>query len=124
MMEESKEPVARVESIKIILSITAYQGMAVFKVDIGSAFMRMPMVEDMKHKWVHLDKLVVKILRELQPGEYEPYVSSDGTMIMKMTKINNGLVKAAHYWYKHLKGMFDASNYESSEKDKCVYIKR
>ena len=39
MMGESEGPVARVESIKILLSIAAYKDMAVFKVDIGSAFM-------------------------------------------------------------------------------------
>ena len=47
---ESKGLVARVESIKILLSIAAYKDMAVFKVDIGLAFMRMPMVGN-GHVW-------------------------------------------------------------------------
>ena len=45
-------------------------------------------------------------------------------MIMEMMKILYGLVEAAHYWYKHLKGTFDASNYKTSKNDKCVLIKR
>jgi hypothetical protein len=36
---ETEGPVARIESIKMLLSIAAYEDMAVFKVDIGSAFM-------------------------------------------------------------------------------------
>jgi hypothetical protein len=32
------------------------------------------MVDDVKHKWVKLDKLVVKVLQELEPGKYEPYL--------------------------------------------------
>ena len=62
MTGESEGPVTRVESIQILLLIAAYEDMAVFKVDIRLAFMRVPMVEDVKHKWVRLDKLVVKIL--------------------------------------------------------------
>ena len=84
---ETEGPVARVESIKVLLSIAAHENLAVFKVDIGSAFMQTPMVDDVKHKWVHLPKLVVKILQELKPGVYEPYILGDGTMIMEMTKI-------------------------------------
>jgi hypothetical protein len=65
MTGETEGPVARIESIKMLLSIAACENLAIFKVDIGSAFMRTPMVDDVKHKWVHLDKLVMKILQEL-----------------------------------------------------------
>ena len=67
---ETEGPVARVWLIKVLLSIAAHENLAVFKVDIGSAFMRTPMVDDVKHKWVRLPKLVVKILQELKPGVY------------------------------------------------------
>jgi hypothetical protein len=49
---ETDGPVARIESIKMLLSIAAYEDMAVFKVDFRSASMRTPMVGDVKHKWV------------------------------------------------------------------------
>ena len=86
--------------------------------------MRTPMVDDVKHKWVRLPKLVVKILQELKPGVYEPYILGDGTMIMEMTKISYALVEAAHYWYKNLKGTFEVNDYDVSKKDKCVFIRR
>jgi dihydroxyacetone kinase DhaKLM complex PTS-EIIA-like component DhaM len=65
MTGETEGPVARIESIIMLLSIAAYENLAIFKVDIGSAFMRTPMVDDVKHKGVRLDKLVAKILQEL-----------------------------------------------------------
>ena len=124
MTGESEGPVARIESIKMLLSIAAYENLAIFKVDIGSAFMRTPMVDDVKHKWVRLNKLIVKILQEIRPGEYEQYIMDDGTIIMEMNTISYGLVEAAHYWYKNLKGTFEKNQYKNSAKDKCVFIKR
>jgi hypothetical protein len=56
---ESEGPVAKVESLLMLLAIAAHQDLAIFKIDIGSAFMRTPMAEDVKHKWVRLDKRVV-----------------------------------------------------------------
>jgi hypothetical protein len=95
---ENKGPVARVKSLLMLLLIAVHQNMVVFKVDIGSAFMRTPMVEDVKHKWVKLNKLVVQILRKIKPGKYEPYMQPDDTVIVKMNKINYGYVEAAHHW--------------------------
>ncbi len=65
MTGETKGLVARIESIKMLLAIAAHENLAIFKVDIGSAFMRTPMVDDVKHKWVRLDRIVVKVLLEL-----------------------------------------------------------
>jgi hypothetical protein len=86
--------------------------------------MRTPKVEDVKHRWVHLDKLVVKILLELRPGEYEEYVLKDGTMIVELQTISYGLVEAAHYWYKNLEATFNKHDYKTCMKDKCVFVKK
>jgi hypothetical protein len=121
---ENEGPVARVESLLMLLSIAVHLKLAVFKVDVGSAFMRTPMVEDVKHKWVKLDKLVVQILRKIEPEKYEPYMQPDGTVIVRMNKISYGYVEAAHYWWKDLSGTFFDNGYNESKKDKCVYIKK
>jgi hypothetical protein len=71
-----------------------------------------------------LDKLVVQILRKIEPGKYEPYMQPDGTVIVKMNKISYGYVEAAHYWWKDLSKTFFDNGYNESKKDKCVYIKR
>jgi hypothetical protein len=41
------------------------------------------MVEDVKHKWVKLDKIVVQALTELEPEKYKKLVLPDGTIIVK-----------------------------------------
>jgi hypothetical protein len=96
---ETEGPITRVESSLMLLSIAAHENLAIFKFDVGSAFMRTLMVDVVKHKWVKLDKLVVKVLQELEPGKYDPYLLQDGSMVVKMRKISNGCVEAAHYWY-------------------------
>ena len=121
---ESEGPVVRVESLYILLSNTAHEDLEVFKVDIGSAFMRTPMVDDVKHKWVKLDKRVLEILYELEPGKYEPFIEPDGTLIVEMMAISYGFVEAAYYFWKRLTNTFVSNGYIQSKKDKCVYIKR
>jgi len=56
---ESDGPVARIETLLMLLAIAVYNYYVIFKVDIGSAFIRTPISEDVKHKWVRLDKRVV-----------------------------------------------------------------
>jgi hypothetical protein len=121
---ETEGPVARVESLMMLLSIAVHQGLAIFKVDIGSAFMRTPMAYDVKHKWVKLDKKVVQILMEVQPDRYKPYVLSDGSVVVRMKKLSYGYVEAAHYWWKDLTNTFTMDGYTVCMKDKCVFMKR
>jgi hypothetical protein len=47
---ETEGPVAIVESLMMLLSIAINQDLEVFKVDIGSEFMKTPMSDDVKHK--------------------------------------------------------------------------
>jgi hypothetical protein len=121
---ESEGPVARVESLLMLLGITIHQDLNIVKVDVGSAFMRTPMANDVMHKWVQLDKRVVEVLKELQPGKYDEYVLPDGTVIVRMKKLSYGYVEAAHYWWRDLTEMFKTNGYAVSKKDKCIFIKR
>ncbi len=82
------------------------------------------MTDDVKHKWVKLDKRVVQVLMELQPDRYKNYVLPDDSMIVKMKKLSYGYVEAAHYWWRDLSGTFTDNGYVVSNKDKCVFIKR
>ena len=121
---ESEGPVTRVETIMMILAIAIYEGLSIFKVDVGSAFMRTPMSDDVIHQWVRLDKDVVKLLMELEPGKYAAYVLPDGTLIVRMKHLSYGYVEAAHYWNKELSSTFEKNDYKKSKKDKCLFIRR
>jgi hypothetical protein len=46
----------------MLLDIAIHEDLKFFKIDIGSAFMQTPMANDVRHKWVKLDPLVVNIL--------------------------------------------------------------
>jgi len=120
---ESDGPVARIESLLMLLSIAIYNDFAIFKVDVGSAFMRTPITEDVKHKWIKLDKRVVDILLELKYDEYKDYVLPDGSIVVEMDKLSYGYVEAAHYWYETLISAYMKNGYKVSGKDKCVLTK-
>jgi hypothetical protein len=82
------------------------------------------MSDDVKHRWVKLDKRVVQILAEIEPEKYRKYMQPDGTMVVEMKKLSYGYVEAAHYWWKDLTKTFTDDGYTVSHKDKCVFIKR
>jgi hypothetical protein len=121
---ESKGPVARIETLLMLLAIAVHEDLAFFKVDVGSAFMRTPISQDVKHKWVKLDKKVVELLLELEYDKYKDYVLSDGSVIVELDKPSYGYIEAAHYWYEMLMTTFKDNQYAASKKDKRVFIKR
>jgi hypothetical protein len=63
---ESEGPVARIEMILMLLAIAVHEDLAIFKEDVGLTFMRTPISQDLKHKWVKLDKRVVQLLLGLE----------------------------------------------------------
>jgi hypothetical protein len=81
------------------------------------------MVDDLKHKWVRLDELVVQVLHEMEPGKYEPYILPDGTVIVRirMNKISYGYVEVAHYWWKSGQLQVMLKRYKS--KDDAVLLR-
>lgn len=119
---KTEGPVARVESLMMLLAIAIHQDLAIFKIDIGSAFMHTPMADDVIHKWVKLDKKVVQILIEIQPDQWKQCVLPDGSVIVKIKKLSYGYVEAVHYWWKDLTNTFTTDGYAVCKKDKCVFI--
>ena len=53
---ETQGPVSRTESVFILISIAAYHDLVIMKVDITAAYLNTPMNDDIKHKWLMLDK--------------------------------------------------------------------
>ena len=64
---ETEGPVTRVESIFILISMAVYHELEIFKIDITAAYLNTPMNEDVKHKWLMLDKDVASILMSWMP---------------------------------------------------------
>ena len=68
---QSEGPVCRIESLKTIMSIAAYEEYEIFTIDIAGAYLNTPMPEDVKHKWMKLDRDVVDTLLEIDRERYE-----------------------------------------------------
>jgi hypothetical protein len=68
---QSEGPVCRIESLKTIMSIAAYEEYEIFTIDITGAYLNTPMPEDVKHKWMKLDRDVVDTLLEIDRERYE-----------------------------------------------------
>ena len=120
---EQEGPVCRFESLSIVLSIAAYKDLEVFKIDVTAAYMNTPMPEDVKHRWVRLDRDVVRMLRKIQPGYWDEFVQPDGTALVEMDKLIYGFKEAAKYWNVILIDVFLRHWYKRCEKDKCVMFK-
>jgi hypothetical protein len=74
---QSEGPVCRIESLKTIMSIAAFEDYEVFTIDIIGAYLNTPMPEDVKHKWMKLDKDVVAMLLESDRERYKEYVRAE-----------------------------------------------
>jgi len=121
---ETEGPVARIESLFILICIAVHLELEVFKADISSAYMNTIITDDVKHRWVLLDRDVVKLLLEIKPGYWKRYVRKDGKILVQMDKLMYGFKEAAHYWNKTLIDVFLRAGYTQCFKDSCVLWKR
>ena len=121
---ETQGPVCRIESIFILISIAAYYDLEVFKIDITSAFLNTPMNEDVKHKWLMLDKDVASVLLSMDNEYWRPFLRRDGKILVKLDKIMYGFKEAAYWWNVMLTKVFLDGGYQQMAKDKCVLVKR
>ena len=62
MVGETQGPVSHTESIFIIISTAIYCDLEVFKMNITAAYLNTPMNDNVKHKWLMLDKDVAEVL--------------------------------------------------------------
>jgi hypothetical protein len=122
-MGESQWPVCRIESLKTIMSIAAVENLEIFTVDVTAAYMNTMMPDEVKHKWVRLDKDVTEVLLEINEELYLPFIQADGTMIVRNNKFMYGYVEAAFYWYQTIAKVFMDNGWPNCMKDKCTFVK-
>jgi hypothetical protein len=120
----TEAPVCRVHSIFTIINLSLLYDMDVMKIDIKSAFLNTPMPDDVKHKWVLLDKVTSNYLVKKNHNKWHKYMNDKGRILVEMKKLMYGYKEAAHYWQKYLFTMFKRHNYKVCVKDQCVAILR
>lgn len=105
------------------MSIAAVEDLEVFTADVTAAYMNTTMPDEVKHKWVRLDKDVTEILLEISKEYYLPFVQADGTMAVKNNKLMHGYVEASFYWYNTIAKVFVSNGWKKCMKDKCMFVK-
>ena len=93
---ETQGPVSRTESILILISTAIYHNLEVFKIDITAAYLNTPMNDDVKHKWLMLDRDVAKVLMSMDGDYWRPYLRRDGKILVKLDKIEHDEKKVPH----------------------------
>ena len=68
LVGETQGPVTRTESIFILISIAIHHDL-----DITAAYLNTPMNEDVKHKWLMLDKDVASVLMTMDADYWKTY---------------------------------------------------
>lgn len=102
--KETFAPVCRYESIRILLSLAATQGLEIMKFDISTAFLNSTLQED--------------IFME-QP---EGYVAGEN-LVCKLLKGVYGLKQCPRGWFETLKVQLEKMDFHSLQSDPCIYFK-
>jgi hypothetical protein len=103
---ETHSPVAKMKSIKLMLSIVASQDLELMQLDFDTAFLNAKVEEDIYMQ---------------QP---EGFHVGDANMVCKLVKAIYGLRQASHNWNQTIDSFMKSRGYEPVRSDPCVYIKR
>jgi hypothetical protein len=120
---ETQGPVCRIESVFILISIAIYNDLEIMKVDVTAAYLNTPMNEDVKHKWLMLDRDVASVLVSMDANYWKEFLRKDGKILVELDKIMYGYKEAAYWWNVTLVKTFLANGYKQMGKDKCVLVK-
>jgi transposase InsO family protein len=102
---ETHSPVAKMKSIKLILSLVAHMDLELYQIDFDTAFLNANVEED--------------IYMEQPEGFHQG--SSD--MVCKLIKSIYGLKQASRNWNQEIDSFMKTINYTPLISDPCVYIK-
>ncbi|KAJ0491696.1 putative RNA-directed DNA polymerase [Helianthus annuus] len=105
--EETFSPVARFETIRLVLSVAAQEGWELHQFDVKSAFLNGPLFEEVFVS---------------QPPGFE--VQGEEQKVYKLHKALYGLKQAPRAWYSRIDTYFQNHGYERSKNEPTVYVKK
>ncbi|KAJ0551653.1 putative RNA-directed DNA polymerase [Helianthus annuus] len=105
--EETFAPVARFETIRVVLAVAAQRGWLVHQLDVKSAFLNGELDED-----IYVE----------QPEGYKLKNSED--KVYKLKKALYGLKQAPRAWYAKIDGYFTKNGYNRSLNEPTLYVKQ
>jgi hypothetical protein len=104
--DETYTPVARLESIQILLAYTNYHGFKLYQMDVKSAFLNGPIKEE-----VYVE----------QPPDFED--SKYPSHVYKLTKVLYGLKQAPRAWYECLRDFLITNGFKVGKVDPTLFTK-
>jgi hypothetical protein len=99
-------PVARLESIRILLAYATYHGFKLYQMDVKSAFLNGPIKEE-----VYVE----------QPPGFED--SEYPNHVYKLSKALYGLKQASRAWYERLRDFLIANDFKVGKADPTLFTK-
>ena len=107
--DETFAPVARYESLKMILAMSTILDLEVHQMDVCTAFLNGELLEE---------------IYMLQP-DGQMIIDDDGTkMVCRLLKSLYGLKQAGRIWYKMLHDYLTANGFTRCNKEYCLYVQR
>jgi hypothetical protein len=106
VFEETFSPVARLESIQILLAYAAHHSFKLFQMDVNCAFLNGPIKEE-----VYLE----------QPPSFEDDMYPDH--VYKLSKALYGLKQAPRAWYECLRDFLTANAFKVGKADPTLFTK-
>lgn len=119
---DKSSPTVSLTSVLIVTSIAARERRKVIVVDIAGAYLNALL----KNKIVlmYVEPELAKILVELKPELYRPFVRKDGSIVVRLKKALYGCVESAKLWYDHLSSGLKEIGYCVNKLDACVLNKK
>jgi hypothetical protein len=104
--DETYAPVARLESIQILLAYATYHGFKLYQMDVESAFLNGPIKEEVYVEQPH----------SFEDSEYPSHV-------YKLSKALYGLKQAPRAWYKWLRDFLITNGFKVGKADPTLFTK-
>jgi hypothetical protein len=104
--DETYAPVARLESIRILLAYATYHGFKLFQMDVKSAILNGPIKED----------VYVEQRPDFEDSEYP-------THVYKLSKALYGLQQAPRAWYECLRDFLITNGFKVGKADPTLFTK-
>jgi Reverse transcriptase (RNA-dependent DNA polymerase) len=124
MIGETYGPVCRVESLFLILQIAVVHEMKLFRIDVVAAFLKTPMPDAVKHRWMYLQKNVSQRLVERNPEKWSKFLDSKGRILVEMDKLGYGYQEACHYFGELMIEVMIGAKMERHPSDICTWTYR
>jgi hypothetical protein len=120
LYEDISSPTVSTSAVFIIAAIAAREQRKIVTVDITGAYLNADMGGE--EVLMRLDKLMATLLVQIEP-DYERFLLTDGSMIVKLTKALYGCIESAKLWYDNLSATLIADGFKRNKLDICVFNK-